>query len=491
MGSNDNNVLHAIGEVTYGVPPQPRKQAFTGFSVTSGVISFLGVSNATDFKAGQSIAVADCGFALANGYYVVKANGTGTTVTADLPAGKATITTPNSDSGTLGNHIKLRFDSEDLGLTPGRGESPEVTGSTGVANLREDTRSAAGTTAFQFLLPAIGERIRRAAFADWTYAGSAGELDGDPTSIQVVVSGTTVIKKGTAWGSGVNAGDWVRIYSSDASYVNRGRACRVVSKDTENGGTSGELVVDYCNLTAHAGNTTLRIVKADMLENGSTKFPETIERIYTDEDVATAGAPRFPGSLINTFQVGGDAGSTLTGQIAYMIADEIATPITFLAKELDPSLVSDLAQRADLPSSDDVTAGFSEIWIDGSDGGCAKRSSWQINNNLDPNYCWGSEALKGIDKRRLNVTGDFTRRYASKTRHDVFLSNGSESLVYKHGTAKKHATGPLYIVQFKAVQYTAANRGTQGANTSSESSYSWTAINQGSGWTYRVFRWEA
>lgn len=484
MGSNDNNVLHAIGEVTYGVPPQPRKQAFTGFSVTSGVISFLGVSNATDFKAGQSIAVADCGFALANGYYVVKANGTGTTVTADLPAGKGTIVTGDTAAGTLGNHIKLRFDSEDLGLTPGRGESPEVTGSTGVANLREDTRSASGTTPFQFLLPAIGERIRRAAFSPWTYSGASGELASVGTSISITTGGTKIVK-GTAWGSAVSAGDWVRIYSTDANYVNRGRAARVVSKDV----VSGELVVDYCTLTDHGGNTTLRVVKADMLENGSTKFPETIERIYTDEDVANAGAPRFPGALINTMQVGGDAGSTLTGQIAYMIADEVSpTPVTFLADELGST--GD-AQRADLPSSDDVTAGYSEVWIDGTDGGCSKRSSWQFNNNLDPNYCWGSEALKGIDKRRLNVTGDFTRRYASKTRHDVFLSNANEPLVYKHGTAKKHATGPLYIVQFKAVQYTAANRGTQGANTSSESSYSWTAINQGSGWTYRVFRWEA
>lgn len=489
MGSNDNIVLHAVGEETYGVPSQPRKQAFSGFSVSAaGVISFLGVTNATDFKAGQTISVADCGFALANGYYVVKADGASTTVTADLPAGKATIVTGDSDSGTIGNHTKLRIDSEDFGLTPSRSESPEVTGSTGVSDLREDTRSAQGTTPFQLLMPAIGERLRRAAYSDWTYAGTDGELASTGTSISITVAGSTKIVKGTAWGGNVAAGDWVRIYSTNASYVNRGRAARVVSVD----GVSGELEVDYCTLEAHTGNTTLRVVKADSLENGTTEFPETFERIYTDEAVGTSGAPRFPGTLINTFQIGGDAGSTLSGSIGYLCADEVSpTPSTYLAKELDGSLVSDLHQRADLPSSDDVTSGYSEIWIDGTDGGCAKRSSWQINNNLDPNYCWGSEALKGMDKRRLVVSGDFVRRYSSKTRHDVFLSNDGEPLVYKHGTKKKHATGPLYVIQFKKVKYTAANRGTQGANTTNEASYNWTAINEGDGWTYKVFRWEA
>lgn len=411
MSSSDKTILRYGRLASFGSDSSFASANLAGditVTATSGSLTFAGSSTQVGtFAAGNLIGVSgftgdDVKF---NGTYKVTGVASDQ-VTVEAPAGLVGATASATSGVTVSKLIRFDVRSEDftggLELT----EDPTITGTRATSDLILQGFNAQGSVSASLRLRSLRDWFQAVGLEDWTRSGTAGSI---------AQTGANITSTGITGGTGLDVlevGDWVRIMMSDTGNANHGKVARVSAVNS-----AASIDLDSVSLTA-AATVNFTVVKGDYLQEDDKIYPHIFQREYADLG-ATGGYPRFESMVLNTMQLTGSSSGETSATLGFLGSRETSPTPSAAISSTSTGVIGGFP----LSASRDV-----KVWIDGASSGCVSQFDVNIANNLDPRRCVGQEGATGMDALALQVSGSFTRYYATRTLYDKYLQQAAVRL---------------------------------------------------------------
>lgn len=411
--------------------------------------------------------------AIWNGQYTVSAVTTSLDMALECscPAGKlhGANVVASTDTVTVTMIVPFRVTGETLMGELNKAESEEITGARGIRELIVQGVTCGGGISGEVSFPAWQPLLRMGLMNDWTFAGAGSDAATDES---ITFTGTSTMEKTTAWG--LSVGDWIRVVGStynDGSY-------KVTAVDDVS--TPKVLTVGYGSFSMTTPTETCDVYALDSMTEGSTTYPVSVEREYTDIASGSEHYPRFIGLLMGQFSLNVPSEGRISIESTWVGSREVGT-----GKGETGTPTSSMGSAGPRINGQVLEGtGNVELWFHASNGGCVESFSLTVQNNLNPRNCVGTLGPTGYTPRRFHCTGSFSEYYENTDRYDKFLTSVSEELVIKLTSDD----GGVLVVVLPHVEYASAQRPAPTANDDVMLQTDFTAVEDDNDFTLQIYR---
>jgi len=340
---------------------------------------------------------------------------------------------PEATFGTTpstGHHYLLRITGETLKYALQTTQSQELRSDRQVTDLPLVGAEANGDINFEFSYGEFDSLLAAALQNTWQVTGTNGVTTGTTTIVTTTTS-LVLTGAGSPFGTGIVAGQWVRLANMSTSVNNGWFQCTGVTNATTLAFAGG--------LTA-ATTTGTGVVQSSRLTNGTTQTSLSIERNNADLTLFSLFRGMTPARLSLSLT----PGQILTGSVSFMGKDAAATAGT-----------SGMPGTSNASLTNGIYNSVSNVFNVLENGSALSNTyvrslTVNVDNSLRGQPAIGTLGNVGIGAGQSVITGQMELYFADSTYLNKFVNNTASSLSVR---VSQSSTGIGYVLTFPNIKY--------------------------------------